>query len=122
MYRKVFKFAVMTITILTANLLTGFIGELLIKNKQQYKPVTFTLVVMGIIVLILYPLYSHLEEWLTTFSTKIVKSGKSLGGKYLGLILVFAFCIAILAYFYARMWYNIDLLNLLFNGTIDNYI
>jgi hypothetical protein len=122
MYRKAFKFVIMTITILTVNLLTGLIGDLLIKNKHHYKPLTFTLIAMAIITIILYPLYSNLEVWLTKLSTKIVKSGKSLGGKYLGLILMFALCLAVLAYFYARMWYHIDLFNILVNGRIGKYI
>lgn len=122
MYRKAFKFVVMTITILTANLLTGFIGDLLTKFKHQYKPIAFTLIAMAIITLFLYPLYTKLEVWLTALSTRIVKSGKSAGGKYIGLIVIFTLCIAILVYFYAKMWYGIDLLTILLNGTIDNYI
>ena len=122
MYRKAFKLAVMTITILTANLLTGLIGDTLSKFKTDYKPITFTLMAMAIITIILYPLYSHLEKWLTSFSTRIVKSGKSLGGKYIGLILVFCLCIAVLAYFYAKMWYGLNLLEILFEGNISSYM
>ena len=121
MYRKVFKFAVMTITILTANLLTSYIGNLLVLFKHHYKPLTFTLLAMAIITIILYPLYSYLEKWLTALSTHIVKSGKSLGGKYLGLLLMFALCIAVLAYFYAKIWFKIDLLKVLFSGRLLNY-
>ena len=121
MYRKAFKFAVMTITILTANLLTGFIGDLLTKYKSQYKPLTYTLIAMAIITVILYPLYAKLEIWLTLLSSKIVRSGKSVGGRYLGLFFSFVVCIFILAYFYARMWYNIDLLGVLIDGKILDY-
>lgn len=77
MYRKLFKFAVMTITILSANLLTNKIGDFLIGYKMHYKPLTYTLIAMAIITLILYPLYAYLEKWLTILSTKIVKSGRS---------------------------------------------
>jgi hypothetical protein len=122
MYRKAFKFAVMTITILTANLLTGLIGETLSKFKTDYKPITFTLVAMGMITIILYPLFSYLEKWLTSLSTRIVKSGKSFGGKYIGLIFIFCLCIIVLAYFYAKMWYNLDLIQILFQGNISNYL
>lgn len=121
MYRKAFKFAVMTITILTANLLTGFIGDLLTKYKNQYKPLTYTLIAMAVITVILYPLYAKLEVWLTVLSSKIVRSGKSVGGRYLGLFFSFVVCIFILAYFYARMWYHIDLLGVLIDGKILDY-
>jgi hypothetical protein len=122
MYRKAFKFVVMTITILTANLLTGGIGDMLTKYKYQYKPLTYTLIAMAVITLILYPLYTYMEVWLTNLSTHLVKSGKSLGGRTIGLIIVFVLCIAILSYFYAKMWYDINLLKFLFNGEIQNLI
>jgi len=35
-------------------------------------------------VLIFYPLFTKLEEWVKDLSTKIVLTGKSLAGKYLG--------------------------------------
>jgi hypothetical protein len=121
MYRKLFKYAVMSITILAANLLTSKISSLLSGFRIHYKPLTFTLAAMAIIVIILYPLYSHLEKWLTILSANIVNTGKSFGGKYIGLILMFLFCLAVLLCFYANMWYHINVLHLLFSGEIDNY-
>ena len=122
MYQKAFKFAVMTVTILTVNLLTSYIGNLLVLFKHHYKPLTFTLLAMAVITIILYPLYSYLEKWLTALSTHIIKSGKSLGGKYLGLLVVFALCISVLTYFYTKMWFKIDLLKVLFSGSLLKYI
>ncbi len=121
MYKRIFKYAVMSITILTANLIISKISNLLAGYRVYYKPLTFTIIAMAIIVLILYPLYSHLEKWLSILSAKIVKSGKSFGGKYVGLILMFLFCLAILLCFYAKMWYQINVVRLLFNGQIENY-
>lgn len=110
MYRYLFRFFVMTITILSANLLTGAISDYLASYRNQYKPLVFTMVGMGIIVAVFYPLFVKLEGWVKTLSVKVIKSGKTFGGRYLGLILTFLVCVTVLTYFYMRMWYDIDLI------------
>jgi hypothetical protein len=121
MYRNLFKFVVTTITILTANLLTGYISGYLTEYKNHFRPIVFTLIAMGIITIVFYPLFTKLEDWINSLSIKIVKSGKSFGGKYLGLLSIFIICLTILTYFYAKLWYKIDLLKALFNGTIQYF-
>lgn len=122
MYRRLFKFVVTTLTILTANLVTTYISEYLISYKSHLRPITFSLVAMGIICVIFYPLFTKLEEWINDISAKIIRGGKSLGGKYLGLITVYILCLAVLTYFYAKLWYKIDLLKILFSGRINDYL
>jgi len=122
MYRYSFRFVVMSITILTANLLTTAISSYLVTFKNHVRPLTFTLIGMAVIVLIFYPLFAKLEEWVKRISMKIIKKGKSLAGKYLGLALAFFACIAVLCYLYARMWYHIDLWHILLHGDIGKYI
>jgi hypothetical protein len=120
MYRFLFRFVVTTITILTANLLTTAISDYMVTYKNTARPLTFTLIGMAIIVIVFYPLFLKLEDWVTGFSVKLVKSGKSLAGKYLGLFFIFVVCLVILSYFYARMWYQIDIVRALFSGSIRN--
>jgi hypothetical protein len=122
MYRFSFRFVVMTITILTANLLTTALSSYLVKFKNHVRPLTFTLIGMTVIVLIFYPLFAKLEEWVKSISMKIVRKGKSMAGKYLGLALAFFVCITVLSYFYAKMWYHIDLWHILLHGDIGKYI
>ena len=117
MYRYSFRFVVMTLTILTANLLTNSIGNYVAGYKSHYKPLVFTFIGMAIIVLILYPLFSKLEEWVKSVSVRVVKSGKSLGGRYFGLISVFVIGLVILSYFYGRIWYHINILPLYFHAS-----
>jgi len=111
----------MSITILTANLLTTFLGSYLVTFRHHVQPLTFTVIGMAITVIILYPLFSKLEEWVKRLSMRIIKKGKNMAGKYLGLLLAFIVCISILAYFYAKMWYRIDLLKILIRGDIGSY-
>jgi hypothetical protein len=122
MYRYSFRFVVMSITILTANLLTTALGNYLVTYKNHIKPLSFTLLGMAITVIIFYPLFTKLEEWVRGLSMKIIKKGKSMAGKYLGLVLVFASCLVVLSFFYAKMWYHINLWQILVQGKIGNYI
>jgi hypothetical protein len=111
----------MSITILTANLLTTALSSYLVTFRNHVRPLTFTLIGMAVLVLIFYPLFAKLEEWVKGVSKKIVNKGKSLAGKYLGLALAFVTCIMVLSYFYARMWYHIDLWHILLQGDISKY-
>jgi hypothetical protein len=122
MYSRLFKFAVTTITILTVNLITSKISDYMIsyKFKTHIKPLTFTLMAMGIITLVFYPLFTHMQGWLNTLSLKIIKSGRSFGGKYLGLLMMYVVCLVILLYFYAKMWYNLDMIRIIFQGKIGS--
>jgi len=109
MYRYFFRFVVMSITILTVNLLTNAISNYMVSYKNHYKPVAFTFLGMAIIVIIFYPLFIKLEELVKNISVKAVKSGKSVAGKYVGLLFIFLAALLLLLYFYAKMWYNLDL-------------
>ena len=122
MYKALFKFVVTTLTILTVNLLTIKLTDYLISFKTHYRPITFTLVAMGVITIIFYPLFMWLEDWLNDLSAKIVRSGKSFGGRYLGLLVIYFVCLTILLYFYAKMWYHLDLIKVLFKGHIGSQI
>src|SRR5512133_2376086 len=116
MYRFFFRFFVTVLTILTANLLTTSLSDYMISYKNQYKPLMFSLLGMTIIVVVFYPLFMKMEEWAKTISVKVIRSGKSVGGKFLGLTLTFILAMIILLYFYAKMWYHIDLLQIILHG------
>lgn len=122
MYRFFFRFVVMTLTILTANLVTNAISNFMISYKDHYKPLTFTLIGMAIIVVIFYPLFVKLESGLKNISVKVIKRGNSLAGKYLGLSLTFLGGLVILFYFYGKMWYHIDFIKVLFAGNLEKYV
>jgi len=93
----------------------------MITYKNHVKPLTFTLIAMAIIVIVFYPLFIKMEEWLKGISVRLVKSGNSVAGKYFGLSMTFLAGLTILLYFYAKMWYHIDLFKALFNGSIVRY-
>ncbi|MBN1790436.1 MAG: hypothetical protein JW830_08070 [Bacteroidales bacterium] len=120
MYRKLFNFAVTILTLLTANLLTTFITDTLISHKWELKPLRFTLISMAIITVVFYPLFIRLQKWLDRFSRRFVKAGHTLAGKYVGLIIMFAAGLLVLTYFYAKMWYNINLFRAIIDGNLSS--
>jgi hypothetical protein len=116
MYRYFFRFVVMTLTILTVNLITNAITNYMISYKDHYKPVAFTFLGMAITVVILYPVFIWLEKWVKNISLKAIKSGKAMAGKFFGLLFTFLTALLILSYFYTKMWYHIDLFQALLHG------
>jgi hypothetical protein len=122
MYRYFFRFVVMTLTILTANLITNAINDYMVSYKNQYKPVVFTFLGMAIIVVIFYPLFIKLESWVRDISVKAIKSGKSIAGKYLGLTIIFLAGVLVLFYFYSKLWYHLDFVKILFQGNIGGFL
>jgi hypothetical protein len=90
----------------------------MISYKNHYKPVAFTLLGMALTVVILYPLFIKLESWVKDISVKVIKSGKSLAGKYFGLLFTFLASLLVLLYFYAKMWFHIDFFNVIMHGGI----
>jgi len=121
MYRFLFRFAVTSLTILTATLLTTAISDYMVSYKNHYRPLTFTFIGMAIIIVVFYPLFMKLEEWVKTISKRVIKTGKSMAGRYLGLALTFIAWLIVLFYFYAKAWYHIDFVKILFSGNIRGY-
>jgi hypothetical protein len=122
MYKYLFRFIVTTLTILTANLITNAISNYMVTYRYSTRPIAFTFIGMMIIVVVFYPLFIRLEDWISGISVRFVKSGRSLAGKYFGLAAAFSGGMVILFYFYARMWYHIDFIMVLFNGEIGRYM
>ena len=122
MYRFLFRFVVTALTILTANLLTNAISDYMITYKNHLRPFTFTLVAMAIIIVVFYPLFMKMNDWLQIISVKLIRSGSSLAGKYLSLSFTFLVGLTVLFYFYARMWYHIDFFKVLFQGNLRGYL
>ncbi len=118
MYKHLFKFAVLSLTILTAELVANVITDYLVTFKWTFKPIYFTLLSMAIILIVFYPLLTKFEKWLNKFTKRFIKAGHSYFGKYLGLFFMYFLAIIILTYFYAQMWYDIDLFDYAFNGKI----
>jgi hypothetical protein len=116
MYRYFLRFVVMTLTILSVNLITIAITSYMISFKNHYKPAAFTFLGMAVTVMILYPLFIKLEGWVKELSVRAVRSGRSVAGNFFGLLFTFLVALLVLAYFYAKMWYHINFFHSLLIG------
>jgi hypothetical protein len=105
-YRKFFKFMVLILGILFANLLTIWIDNYMLSYKWQYAPHIFTWIGMGVVLLIYYPLFRYMDKWSTTLSDKFLKAGKKLAGRKTGSFIAFFVGLLLLFYFYGREWFN----------------
>jgi hypothetical protein len=108
----------MTLTILTVNLISIAVTGYMVSYKNHYKPVIFKFLGMAVIVVILYPFFIKLESWVKEISLRIVRSGRSVAGKYLGLLITFVAALLILCYFYGKLWFHINFLQFLLHGGI----
>jgi len=88
------------------------------RNLPLPATVAFTFLGMAITVVILYPIFIKLEFWVKDVSVKAIKSGKSVAGRFFGLLFTFLAALFVLSYFYAKMWYHIDFFQALIHGRI----
>ena len=116
-YNKIIKFMVLLLSILTANLITTIIDEYVLTYKHTFNPYLFTWIGMLIVVLIYYPLFTQIDKWSTKYSDKFIKVGKKITGKKTGILITFIVALLILYYFYGRLWFHINVIEIMFHKT-----
>ena len=110
MYKKLFNVMVLMISVLTVNLLTGFITNYIIHYRIALNPYKFTAIAMLALVFILVPAYSYLSTQVELLVARVLVSGSNSFGKIIGLLLSFALIFSILFGIYLYQWFGINLL------------
>lgn len=108
--KGIFKFMVLILGILFANLLTMWIDKFMLSYKWTYPPHVSTWIGMGIVVVIYYPLFTKIDVWATKAGDKFMKAGKKMIGREIGAILAFIAGLLILFILYGLEWFNINFL------------
>ncbi|MGZ4056528.1 MAG: hypothetical protein ACXVPM_16570 [Bacteroidia bacterium] len=98
------------ISVLTLNLLTGFITNYIVHYKIDLNPYKFTAIAMLALVFILVPAYSYMSGKIELLVARVLVSGSNSFGKNIGLLLSFALIFIILFAIYLHQWFNINLL------------
>ena len=106
---------VLMISVLTVNILTGFITDYIIHYKIALDPYKFTAIAMLALVFILVPAYSYLNGQVEILIARVLLSGSSSFGKIIGLLFSFALIFSILFAIYLHEWFHINLLTVLKN-------
>ena len=111
--KNIFSFCVLVITVLAVNLLTQYISQFVLVYRHITNPFKYTAIGMAIIVAILYPSFKFLNEIVKAFTRLILKKGKYLFGKTIGMIILFMALIFILYCIYAYLWFRINVIKIL---------
>lgn len=116
MNRRIFNFLVFCITILIVNLISTFITDYLMKFKNHTEYLKFTAIGMVVVVLIFYPLFEYLNLFTEKITTQLLKKGKNIFGRTIGIYISFLIMIALLYYIYAHVWFDVDLVKQFINS------
>ena len=115
MFKKLFSILVLMITVLTVNLLTGFITEHIIHYKIDLNPYKFTALAMLGLVFILVPAYRYMSTRIEIIVARVLLSGSNSFGRTFGLLISFAVVFSILFAIYLYEWFDINILVVLTN-------
>ncbi len=102
---------VLMISVLTVNLLTGYITDYIVHYKLDLNPFKFTAIVMLVLVFILVPAYSYLSTRIELLIARVLVKGSNSFGKALGLFLSFALIFTVLYAIYLHQLFHINLIN-----------
>ncbi|MCW3102413.1 MAG: hypothetical protein JWO09_853 [Bacteroidetes bacterium] len=101
---------VLMISVLTVNLLTGFITDRIVHYKLGLNPYKFTALAMLVLVFILVPAYSFMSSKIEIMVARILLSGSNSFGRTLGLLLSFGIIFSILFAIYLHEWFGISII------------
>lgn len=113
MYKKLFNLMVLMISVLTLNLLTGYITNYIIHYRIDINPYKFTAIAMLALVFILVPAFSFLSSKVELLAARLLVRGSNSFGKNIGLLFSFAVIFGILFVIYLDQWFGINLWELL---------
>jgi hypothetical protein len=110
MYRKLFSIMVLMITVLTVNLLTGWLTDYIVHYNLGLDPYKFTAIAMLALVFILVPAYSYLHLKIEVLIAKIFFTGGNSFARLIGLVFSFSLAFGILFSIYLYEWFDINIL------------
>jgi hypothetical protein len=110
---------VLMITVLTVNLLTGYITTYIIHYNLGIDPLKFTAIGMLALVFILVPAYSYMSVKIEILIAKVLLSGSNSFGKVLGLLLSFGIIFSFLFAVYLHEWFGISLIDTIKNSILN---
>lgn len=99
---------VLMISVLTLNLITGFVTDYIVHYDIGINPYKFTGIAMLTLVFILVPAYSYMKPKIELLVTRVLVSGSNSFGKNIGLFLSFMVVFGILFVIYLHEWFGIN--------------
>jgi len=116
MNKKLSKFLVTALSILVVSLVAGYLKSLIdvyVKDKNVYKSV---LLGMAVMVVVYYPMTMVLNKYFEKLSRRYISNSKKMAkSNTLGMLIGFVIAIFALFICYAKVWYNVDVINDIIN-------
>lgn len=111
--KHITRAVVFTISILVSYLITGAIEERVLAETERFRPLTATLIGMGIIVLVFSPVFAYTDK-ITEAAVKAgLQQSRSGTGKILGVLGFVLVVFTILIALFLNRWFAISLLDAL---------
>lgn len=104
---------VLMISVLTLNLITGFVTDYIVHYDIGINPYKFTGIAMLTLVFILVPAYSYMKPKIEILVARVLVSGSNSFGKNMGLLLSFIAIFGVLFVIYLHQWFDINLFQFL---------
>jgi hypothetical protein len=119
MNQKIFKFLVLSITILLVNLFSTLVTDYFMQYKHTTDALRFTAIGMVVIVLVFYPAFNYISGIVEKITVRFLKKGKNIFGRFLGVYFAFAIVLFVLYYIYARIWFHVDVVRVMFSRMVS---
>jgi hypothetical protein len=113
--KRIINFCVLAITILTVNLLTGYITDYFLHYKRITNPLKFTAIGMLVLVAVFYPIFEYMESKVEDLARNLLKKGNNAMGKRIGFVFVFSILLFILYCIYAKLWFDLNVIRIMIN-------
>jgi len=113
------KLAIFMISVLAAELLSEYFMDYILGLKKNTNPYVDTLIGMGVVVFIFFPLLTFFEKYLKLITADYLKhTKKSVKTGLIGYVFGVGIALLVLYHFYLLYWHNINLLKAVINGDI----
>lgn len=106
--RNITRAIIFTVTVLASYLCTGLLEEYLLGETERFRPVTATLLGMGVIVLIFVPVFSFTERITESVVAASLKQTSRGAGRIIGIVLFTLLVFATLFSLYLNKWFGLS--------------
>lgn len=102
---------IFTVSILASYLITGAIEERVLRETEQFRPLTATLLGMAIIVAVFVPVFAYTEKLTESAIKAGLRQTKAGAGKIIGVIIFVLVIFVILLALFLNRWFEISIID-----------
>jgi hypothetical protein len=113
MMKFITRAVVYSVSILSSYLITGAIEERVLTETERFRPLTATLIGMGVIMLIFVPVFSYADKITQAAVKASLQQTKAGAGKVFGVIAFVVVVYVVLIALFLDRWFSISLLDAL---------